>query len=250
MDDLQARAEAGDAEAASRLYRDLQRCAEVHSINQRVPDLALHHLNKKTDRLSPDSAKNESTMLGMIDDELKFARDNAALCDGVDGDEVSNVIPAALQAANLGDTSAASCYLGSDLTRQPDLFDHLDWLNTYKDNALTVADAAVSRGDWTVVKQLAFAYKNVFAGDLLSQVTGRDSALAYRYLKLWRLGAAPGQDTEYTDIELAGLASQLPPDSLGDADAWAQDAYRRYFSAVTPYTDQRGSINICQRDGS
>jgi len=68
-------------------------------------------------------------------------------------------------------------------------------------------------------------------------------------MRLWRHGAAPGHDTQSVDVELTRLATQLSPAATADADAWAQDVYRRYFTA-NPYTNQSGNITICQREGS
>jgi len=244
--DLVARAYVGDAQAASRLFSDLQRCSQVASINRQVPIAAMRYLNAKPEKVSEESAKSMNTMLTMMSDELKYARDNATLCAGLDDVDLMNTTPAALQAALLGDDVAASCYLGSNLTRQPGVLDHLEWLVAFKDNALPLADASVERGNWTAVKQLAFAYKGVFRDDLLSQVTGSDATQAYRYLKLWRLGAKPG-DTSYLDNELEQAIKQLTSDAVTAADAWANDTYQHSFAA-NPHTDQRGSITICQRD--
>jgi hypothetical protein len=244
---LQAGAAGGDAAAASRLYRDLQKCANVRRINLTAPNAALHVLNTPPEKMRPGEAKGSQAMLDMIDDELRFAAANAALCAGLGAADIDNVTPAMLRAAQSGDDKAASCYLGTDLSRQHGALDHLEWLLDYKDNALSLANAAVSSGNWTVVKQLAWAYKGTFHGSLLSQVTGTDPAQSYRYLKLWRLGAAPGDDTEYLDTELAEAARRLAPGAQIDADAWAQGTYNRSFSA-NPRTDARGSINICQRD--
>lgn len=245
--ELQARAETGDAEAASRLYRDLQRCAIVRNINRRMPNAAAYYLNMKVDKMSADEARNAGVMLDMMDADLRYARDNAASCVDLDDGDMNNLVPSSLQAALLGDDKAASCYLGSDLLRQPGLLDHPEWLAAFKDNALPLATMAVSSGNWTVVKQLAFAYKGAFSGALLTQVTGVDPVQAYRYLKLWRLGADSGEDTEYLDSQLGEVAKQLPVQAASDADVWAQDAYQRYFMNA-PHTDPRGSINICQRD--
>lgn len=242
--DLQARADDGDADAATRLYRDLHRCAAVRDANRTVPIAAQHFLNEKADKMSAEELKSMNVMLGMLDERLKFARENAVLCDGIEPTDLDALVPTTLQAALLGDDKAANCYLGSNLTLEPGLLDHPEWLVDFKQNALRIADTEVERGDWTAVKQLAFAYKGSFSGNLLSQATGLDTLQAYRYLKLWRLGAEAGKSTEYLDTELVTAAKQLAPDAISSGDAWAQETYRRNFSGVP--VDPKGSINVCQ----
>ncbi len=53
--ELQARTDAGDASAASRLYRDMQRCAERRQILRTMPDVATRILDEKLEKLSPQS---------------------------------------------------------------------------------------------------------------------------------------------------------------------------------------------------
>jgi len=242
--DLRSRADDGDADAATRLYRDLHRCAAVRHTNQTLPSAAQHFLNEKADKMSVDELKSTNEMLGILDEQLKFARDNAAFCAGIEATDLDALVPATLQAALLGDNTAANCYLGSDLVRQPGLLDHPEWLIDFKQNALNIANAAVDHGDWTAVKQLAFAYKGAFAGSLLTQATGLDLVQAYRYLKLWRLGVAPDKNTEYLDTELNAVAKQLAPEAIDSSNTWAQETYRRNFSGVP--VDPKGSINVCQ----
>jgi hypothetical protein len=64
---------------------------------------------------------------------------------------------------------------------------------------------------------------------LLGQLIGTDPALAYRYLKLNRLGAAPRYSVGL-DKKLAEEAQLLSPSQMDDANEWAQDTYSRYFT--------------------
>ena len=185
--ELEARAQAGDTEAASRLFRDTQRCADVRRINTTVSRMAQRMLDQKTDGISPEAARGREKMFAEYDKQLNFARDNAAVCEGLSNDDVNQVVPAAMQAALLGDTMAADCYVGSGMYGTPQgLLDHPEWLSNYKQNAVTIANAAIDRGDWSMVSMLANAYgANFFclaarSGHRARSCTGVSSAQAAR----------------------------------------------------------------------
>lgn len=247
--ELQARAEAGDAEAAYRFYRDTLRCAE-HLRNKtsapRLAEIALSDSDKKGSRSGGDTA-----FLDMAQKQLDFVRANAAFCADLDSTDVDPLfLPSALRAALLGDIAAADCYVsgGGTFGIPPGLLDHPEWLADYRENALAIANAAIEKGDWTMVAQLAGAYEGVRPG-LLQQVVGRNNAFAYRYLKLSRLGARnDDENVPYLDARLSAAATDMPPDIKAAADAWAQDAYQRYFSAGPPNTAYN-SYRVCQTDG-
>jgi hypothetical protein len=244
--ELRARADAGDADAASRLYRDMQRCAERHQILATMPAIATRILDEKLERLSPTEMKGRDSMLGTVQSGLQFANENAALCEGISDDQLESVVPAVLRAAQLGDDDAADCYAGSELGNHPGLLDHPEWISDFKDNAVDVANNAVQHGDWIAVRLLALAYKGTFYGSLLGQATGADPALAYRYLRLWRLGASTKDNVDFIDKQLAQAAKQIPQSTLDDAEHWAQDAHQRYF-AKNPQSTAGSNINICHR---
>lgn len=230
--ELQARAEAGDAEAASRLYRDTQRCADVRRINATAPVMGRNMLAEKMEGLPPENLRDLSTVLAYVEKQLNFAHDNAALCADLSNDEINQVIPSALQAARLGDMTAADCYVGEMFYASQGLLDHPEWLADYKHNAMAIAQSAIEHGDWRMVNNLLRAYNPINMGiPLLSQLTGHDSAQAYRYLRLRSLGAVNGNLPDYLSKMLAQAAGEISAETKDDADAWAQDAYQRYFSS-------------------
>jgi hypothetical protein len=246
--DLQARADAGDATAASRLYRDLQRCAQTQNINATVPHAAGFFLNEKTDAMSTTELQSRDSMLNSLQSQLNFARNNAELCAGLSSAQIDEVVPASMQAALTGDAVAANCYLGSSLIAAQGILDHPEWLSDYKDNALNIANTNIQNGDWTTVHILQRAYAHIFRGGLLGQVTGADVVQNYRYLKLLRLGAQPGKDAGFFDNQIGEIADQIGPDAQLAADAWAQDTYQRYFAANPQNRPPTNTINICQID--
>jgi len=243
--ELEERAEGGDAAAASRLYRDLRQCNRARQSAHEARTLATLAMDNKSGKLSSDDLQRQQRLLASAQEALAFVHDSAALCDGLDNDELSQLVPSSLRAAQLGDAGATSCYLGSMLSMQQGLLDHPEWLTDYKENALDLANSAVRRGDWTTVKLLASSYESVFYGEALNQVTGTNLAEAYKYLRLWRLGAPAGSDTGRLDAQLEQAAMDLPASAVAEGDAWAQETWRKSFAA-SPQTSPTGNINLCQ----
>lgn len=245
--DLKARAEAGDAPAASRLYRDVGRCLHTRDVLTNQARAASWLLEDDTSRLDADQLSRRERRLGNIEDELSKARANHELCDGLAPEQLQ-IAPLALRAAQLGDTQAADCYVNSGLTTGGGLLDHPEWLQDYKENALSLASAAIEQGDWTMVYQLQRAYAQAAGAGLLGQVTGADPSQAYAYLKLRSLGAVTQQGSSFLGRQLADAAQNLPVDAVTQGDAWAQTTYQQYFSA-NPQIDTPRNFNPCWNIG-
>jgi len=251
FDELKARADAGDAEAASRLFRDAQRCQRFRQLSSRAPQMAKRWLEEKTDGASQADLETTDAFLSTAQSELAFLRDNAELCSDAPK-EVDSTLPLALLAAQLGDPIAANCYVGGAGTFgiPSGLVDHPEWLSEYKDNALAYADATVEKGDWTMVSQLEMAYEGQIPS-LLTQVTGANTAMAYRYLSLSRLGVKDnGKDktVRYLDARLNAMAENLTGDQKLAAEDWARNAYQHYFTG-NPQNPAYNSFRVCPSGG-
>jgi hypothetical protein len=249
---LEAAAAAGDAEAASRLYRDIQRCASARRINATVPRMAEFALNRKTDGMSADELRGRERMMANYSRELAFSNETAALCEGLSDDQINQLFPISMQAGILGDLNAANCFLSGGgaypFSMPPGLLDHPEWLADYKQNALNVANTAVQAGDWSVVGMLRYAYGNTGgSGNLLAQVTGQDPAMAYRYQKLMSLRASDPKAQATMQAGLDKVAAQITPQARADADAWAQQEFQQYFSSGTQQQAQR-YVQPCQSE--
>ena len=242
--ELKARADAGDAAAAARLYHDVSTCAHTRDVLANEPRAANWMLEDDTSKLDATQLSRRERRLGNIEDELAKARANGELCSNLTPEQLQ-IVPVALRAAQLGDTQAADCYVGPGLIAGGGLLDHPEWLQQYKDNALTLANAAVAQGDWTMVAQLQRAYAQSNGAGLLGQVTGADPSQAYAYMKLRSLGAASPQGQGFMTRQLAESAQNLSADAVSNGDAWAQDTYQRYFGANPQNTTPRG-FNACQ----
>ena len=229
--ELKARADAGDAAAASRLFRDIETCASVQRLNQVMPFIS----NRLGDLSAAPAGGGPrgNGMLGMVQRGLDFADKNAALCADIGPEQMDALVPTTLQAAQLGDAQAADCYVGANLNTWPDVLNNPGWVSDYKSNAMPLATAAVQQGDWAMVGLLASAYAGgVRNNNLLNQVTGSDASLAYSYAKLMSLGQPAGNAPNRASANLTTLANQLTPDQVQSADAWAQNMYKQYFNAT------------------
>jgi hypothetical protein len=234
-DELKARADTGDAPAASRLFHDIFRCVMAREQLLSTPTTAALLLEGDTSKLSAEQLTAREKHLAELEQTLSKARRNSQLCEGLDETQ-SLLTPVMLQAARLGDVAASNCYVAGNMLADPRLFDHPEWLTEYKANALAMAQAGVAQGDWGMVAQLQHAYaRDGYAMLALGRITGPDPVQNYRYLKLRRLGAN-SQNAPYYDKNLAFVAHDLSADEVAAGDAWAQDTYLRYFSAVPENT--------------
>jgi len=245
---LKERADAGDAPAASRLYRDVSRCLHARDVLTNQTHAASWMLEDDTSKLDANQLSRREQRLATIEDELSKARTASNLCEGVLPEQLQ-LAPVALRAAQLGDTRAADCYVSAGLTTGGGLLDHPEWLQDYKANAMSLANAAVEQGDWAMVGQLQRAYAQSTGAGLLSQVTGADPAQAYAYLKLRSLGSATPQGTSFLNRQLAEAAQGLPTGAVTEGDTWAQSTYQQYFGTNPQINTPRG-FNPCQNIGS
>lgn len=243
--DLKARADAGDAVAASRLFQDLQRCAETQRLNQMLPGMANRMLNGN----APAGGMQGDRQLNMVQRSLDFAESNAALCADVTPEMMASLVPTTLQAAQMGDPQAADCYVGANLNTWPDVLDNPEWINDYKNNALPLANAALQQGDWAMVGMLAAANAGgIRTNNMLNQVTGTNTLQAYTYAKLMSLGQPTGTTPSNRSTNaLTTLSSELTPEQVAAADAQAQQMYQQYFNAAPRETGQvANAMRSCQ----
>jgi hypothetical protein len=243
-DELKARAEAGDAQAASQLYRDVHRCALARHDLRTLPRFVGRELDEDTSKLDAGQLTRREAHLASMEERLTQAQADNDSCGDLTEAQLA-LTPIALRAAQLGDLAASNCYVGGSILNG--ILDHPEWLTQYKDNALNIALAAVDEGDWKMVAQLQRAYAGGFGSTLFSQVTGLDAAQAYRYMKLRRLGS-PDDKSAYFDKELGYAAQGLSANDISAGDAWAQDAYQRYF-AGNPVNNVVRNMNVCEDDG-
>lgn len=248
FDELKARADAGDAAAASRLFHDLQQCATAQRLGQFLPAVANRVLDGNLPS-SPGAIDRGERQLDWMQRGLAFAQDSASMCAGLSSSQMAALVPTTLTAAQLGDPQAANCYVGANLNAWPGVLDNPNWISDYKNNALPLASAAVQQGDWAMVGMLASANAgNPHSNNMLNQLTGTNTAQAYTYAKLMSLGQPAGTPPSNRSTNaLADLSSQLTPEQIQAADAQAQSMYQQYFDATPRQTGQvMDSMRSCQ----
>jgi hypothetical protein len=230
-DELKRRADAGDAAAASRLFRDTYHCVVARERLLSMPPAAGLMFEDDTSKVSPEQLVARERYLAELEARLTDYRRETKNCEGLNETQLL-VTPIMLEAARLGDSAAGNCYVDGYLMSDPQLFDHPEWLPEYKSNARAIAQASVARGDWGAVAQLQHAYaKDGYGALLLTRIVAPDAVQNYRYLKLRRLGAN-AENARYYDRDLLFVAHGLSADEVAAGDAWAQDTYLRYFSAT------------------
>lgn len=230
IDVLKSRADAGDAQAASRLYNDLLRCRVSAWINVNVAQTAKSALLESSANLTSEQIDQKEKHLARMQELLDSARANAALCSGLPSAALEQIVPATLRAAQLGDDDAASCYVDGYFLTQHGVLDHPEWLAQYKQHALDVADQSLARGNWTMARQFYDALGAVHGETFFGQLTGRDAAKQYRYSKLMQLGEDPS-DRSFIDSELSSLLPSLSANDITVGDIWARNTYRRFFAS-------------------
>lgn len=224
---LQARADAGDRAAATRLYRDLSLCRRLARLEGDTRRYSDEVLGKRGERLSGQGLQHYRAELEAAEANERVLEDMRALCAGADGAMLGALAPNLLKAATLGEPYARACYLARGPGIDPaGLLDHPERLSAYRGNARTLIERGIADGDWRVLDQVRAAYEPG-ADTLLAAVVGADPQQRYRYLKLFRLGA-PAQ-AGAADADLAAAAAKLSPSQLAEADAWAARTYNQNF---------------------
>lgn len=233
---LKALADQGDASAASRLYEQLTSCNKQPALERMFTD-ALARMQATAD--TPGiSAEDLAKIRTGIDRRRSFLAHLKTRCDGVDATELAELPSITLEAAQLGDAEARTCYIHRGPMANPQAA--LATPALFSEYAATVRqliDAALEQGDWHVVDMLRFAY-GPDGNSLLSGHTGTDLAMQYRYTRLFRLGATNQSRITALDAELARLASSLSPVQVTDADAWARQSQAEHF-----HTSSTDAIN-------
>ncbi|MBO9663747.1 hypothetical protein [Dokdonella sp.] len=234
---LQARANAGDAAAASRLFRDVNRCSRLRGSEWKNSGASDDLTSKKTEGMTPEQLRTYQILLDAMELRQQGVRESQNFCDDASQAMLDSLVPNIAQAARLGDEDARACYLGrGPLYDSRSLIDHPDALQTYRSDAKSMIDAGLAAGDWRVVDLLQQAYEPGAQG-LLAGVVGTDPVQHYRYLKLYRLGAEQHRVAQL-DRQIAAAAANLTPAQVAEADEWAQSNLQNFRGPSTAGTPQ------------
>lgn len=226
--ELQAAADNGDVAASTRLYRGLDLCHRLRAADWSNAMLAGELLDTQTRGMSAAQLDNYRAQLDGIESRRKNAQRMSELCSGADAATLDSLVPSVRQAAQLGEPHARACYLalGPGLDMRA-LANHPEWIDTYRASVPGMVEAGLAAGDWAMVNVLRNALQPGAEG-LLGGALGADPAQHFRYLRLYRLGAGPG-DIAVLDQQLAVAAARLSPQQRAEAETWADTTFRRDF---------------------
>nr|WP_295378042.1 hypothetical protein [Pseudoxanthomonas sp.] len=237
--DLQARANAGDADAARRLVHDLDRCSRLRAAEWNNAGTTNTLLERRTEGMNAAQLRTYQALLDAMDVRRQTAGKSRELCAGVDDKMLGTLVANIAQAARLGDADARACYLGQGpLYDVRSLLENPGILQSYRRDATAMIESGVAAGDWRVVDLLQRAYEPGAQG-MLAGMLGPDPAQHYRYLKLYRLGAESHR-TAQLDRQIAAVAANLPPEERYEADRWAQTAFKENFNGPSTTATPQG----------
>lgn len=227
--DLQARANAGDVAAATRLYRDVSLCRRFESLDRDNAKLSDELLGQAVGSMNAEQLKNYRAQLDDVESRRQTMDRFRALCDGASSEMLDSLVPNLQRAAQLGEPYARACYLDRGPNYDPaSLLDHPERLGSYKRDALAMIEAGVEQGDWRVIDLVRGAYRPGTA-NFLSAAIGKDPYQRYRYLKLFRMGADSDSSRADADRDIDAVAKQLSAAQITQADAWASKAFEQNF---------------------
>lgn len=227
--ELQARANAGDVAAATRLYRDLSLCGRFRGMEWASSRIDDEILSEKIEGMDPAQLENYQLQLDAVEGRKQAVQRIRHLCEGASDVMLDSLVPNLQKAAMLGEEYARSCYLKRGPNYDMRSFtNHPELLEAYKNSASSLVESGIAAGDWKVVDLLREAYQPG-SESLLSGLLGSDSLQYYRYLKLYRLGAEDYR-VEGIDRQLAAAARNLTPAEIADADSWAQMTLQTNFN--------------------
>lgn len=242
--ELQMKADAGDIAASTRLYRSLHLCHRLRAMDWSNTLLANELLDVQTKGMLPGQMENYQAQLDAIESRKQNAQRLRVLCGTADEAMMDSLVPNVRRAAQLGEEHARACYLAMGPNYDPRaLARHPEWIGMYRASVPAMIGAGTAAGDWRVVNILRNAYQPGAEG-LLAGVLGSDPVQHFRYLKLYRLGAGPG-DIEVLDRQLAEAAARLPPERLAEANEWAEATFRRNFHGRSSAESPNAGLDPC-----
>jgi hypothetical protein len=229
--------------AASQRFERLHRCFHVRMWQPLLPDYAkrLTALASALPATTPWEARQrreETAALTFNTDYVARAQDD---CDDAGDYSVVALSAASLQAANLGDSRAAECYIVKPVVvlPPPDVIPQRA-LSTqekaahavYVANARRLIANGLARGDWRMVAQ-AMSSANDRAFDGIDD--RRDPTLEYRMVRLLQRGLTEPRDRDSMQRMADAMREHLTEAQAKGADAWVARQAPRF--ARTPLLD-------------
>jgi undecaprenyl-diphosphatase len=233
---------ASDADVAR--FRQEKLCVQAAMLRpylsqvKSIDDMILPPSNTFTKEMYQDGLVEIRTMFDLVDraDGECSPKETQQLKGG-------QIYDTALRAANAGDEMAAACYVGGAFPMSAEAWKRPGVQARFRIDAERLMDRGIQRGDWSMVT-LALMARNpkahwrewipdTPAGDpgmaLVQTAFGpgdRDLDATYRLAFLKNLGSSDGF---YDSGFLETTAAKLGESKARAAEAWARDAFQRYF---------------------
>lgn len=151
--ELKPRAEAGDARALCRLAVEYRYCAELEGRMQMI-ETGVARAQQGAESGRRRGWASPERMASAFEETNRLYQH----CEGVETPSSTEIVRYMREAASAGHPQAASYYATGDMFDNSDMLDNLPELALYRDNAESIALAAVAQGDLRAAWELARAY--------------------------------------------------------------------------------------------
>ena len=238
--ELAARADRGDAAAASLLAQDLHFCWwMLEQANVQKPDY-------RSPNEPRDLSAEEQQWINNWEEAQDFVRRNASYCEGIEASEIDRLKASALlAAAKLGDEEAAVCFTTDTMFyarpiaadgRFPAERDDPELAEMYDAEALQLAEAGVIRGDWRMVSMLdSFYSAGSSANPFGNKLAAPNGEKAFLYGALRELGVTdPAWLERIKETPMRPSEYGLSEERARDLRAGAQQLFDSYFRDSGP----------------
>lgn len=272
--ELKPRAQAGDARALCRLAVEYRYCAELQGRMQMI-ESGVARAQERIEEGGQQGGEGDRRGGWRSTERMASAFEQTSElyrhCEGVDVPKSSDIVRYMREAAVAGHPQAAGQYVSGELFTGSDMLDNLPELALYRDNAESMALAAVAQGDLRTAWKLAEAYASE-PGDrrrtLLAQAVDSQPVRALSLLYALRTAvgdrttaAATGNDPAQAIVprlqqRIASLERRLPsadvararsePAEIGVGTGPARtDALQRLSGAMASRGRDDWSRDIC-----
>jgi hypothetical protein len=241
------------------LYRKRHRCALAAGL-QHAMDNPRTREQLANLHIEDLPAEERADRLAMIEAAFKYVDETVPGCSGMArGVLDGSMYPLALRAADAGDADAAMCYASGSYAVPAELLANPAWRADFARNANRLFERGVEQGDWrfVVLAQIAIpagptdwklqlprtpldaTHQQLF---MLLAPQG-DRARAYRYARLYALGADGADEASGRAARADAIGKKLDASTREQADAWANATYARAFRS-RPTTSN--AIHTCR----
>ncbi len=241
VDELRARADAGDARAACRLASEMERCGSLPSRLARLSDQTRQHQRTIEGAIDPKvRAQVEKSDRAMeLSHRAEYLLTESRHCEGVLPDTPAERLRRWRQAAIAGHGPSMRHYAAGNAFRWHDLLEIAESLLTYRGEAEEIARSAARNGDATVAYSLALAYsppRREAARYFLAQSVDGDATEALALFRLLEARAVPDPHLKSDPIrsELAQRIDELEQSMLPAEVSAANDRATRYLLEWAP----------------